>query len=80
MQNVISSTQYSTKFIDHLGLTMETINKLQLIDLIDERLLTDPYKGTKITMGQPVAAMILNDLDFMNDRLYMFPEFLERSL
>jgi hypothetical protein len=28
-------------------------------------------------MGQGVAAMIFNGLGFIDDRLYMFPEFLE---
>lgn len=33
----------------------------------------------KITIGQRVAAMILNSLGFVADRLYLFPKFLENK-
>ena len=47
------------------------------MDMIDERLPLSPDKGVHISMGKRVAAMILNGLGFMDDRLYMFPEFLK---
>lgn len=36
-------------------------------------------KGAKVTMGQRVAAMILNGLGLTDDRLYLFPEFLKNK-
>ena len=62
--------------LDHLGLVAATIDKLGFIAMIDERLPVDKNKGAKTTMGQRVAAMVLNGLGFIDDRLYMFPKFL----
>ena len=66
----------SGKVLDHLGLVAATIEKLGLIEKIDQRL---PLANPKTTMGQRVAAMIFNGLGFIDDRLYMFPEFLENK-
>jgi transposase len=66
----------SGKIIDHLGLVAVTLEKIGLIDKIDERL---PLNNSKTTMGQRVAAMIFNGLGFIDDRLYMFPEFLDNK-
>jgi transposase len=58
---------------------MATIKDLNIIEEIDSRLPIMPGKGSKISMGERVAAMILNGLGFMDDRLYMFPDFLENK-
>lgn len=71
---MISEEDISGKVIDHLGLVAATLDKIDLIKKIDERL---PIKNSKTTMGQRVAAMIFNGLGFIDDRLYMFPEFLD---
>ena len=47
-----------------------------LVQKIDARLPLSLNKGVKVTIGQKVAAMIINSLGFMNTRLYMFPKFL----
>ncbi len=65
--------------MDHLGLIAATIEDLGLIALIDRKLPLDPKMGSKVTMGQRVAAMILNGLGFTNTRLYMFPDFLQKK-
>jgi transposase len=63
--------------LDHLGLVSSVISRLKLIEKIDARIKVSKDKGAKITMGQRMAAMILNGLGFTDDRLYMFPQFLE---
>jgi len=70
--------QFSGKSLDHLGLVMDTIDRLNLINLIDELLPLSKKSGVKITSGERITAMILNGLGFVDSRLYMFPEFLEK--
>jgi transposase len=65
--------------LDHLGLVSSVISRLKLIEKIDARIKVSKDKGAKITMGQRMAAMILNGLGFTDDRLYMFPQFLENK-
>lgn len=68
---------YSSQNLDHLGLVAGTINQLNIVDEIDKLI---PLQGkTKTTVGQRVAAMILNGLGFVDDRLYLFPKFLENK-
>jgi len=71
--------QVSGKVLDHLGLVASTIEKLGLIEKIDQRIPISKAKGAKVTIGQRVAAMILNGLGFIDDRLYMFPQFLKNK-
>lgn len=53
--------------IDHLGLIASTIKKLGTIEKIDQRIPIAKEKGAKLSMGQRVAAMILNGLGFVDD-------------
>ena len=46
------------------------IDKLGLTEKVNTRLPLKENMGVKVTMGQRVAAMVLNGLGFMNDRLY----------
>ena len=73
---MITEENISGKVLDHLGLIAVTLEKIGLIKKIDERL---PLNKSKTTMGQRVAAMIFNGLGFIDDRLYMFPQFLENK-
>ena len=66
-----------TDVLDHLGLVAATIDKLGIAKQIDK--LMPLTKGAKTTMGQRATAMILNGLGFIDDRLYMFPKFLENK-
>lgn len=75
----LSEDQIKGEVLDHLGLVSATIGKLGLIEKIDQALPVSANKGSKVSMGQRVAAMILNGLGFMNDRLYMFPDFLSNK-
>lgn len=77
VHDVLSEEQVQTQNLQHLGLITAAIDKINLGNKIDVRLPLTDNKGYKVTMGQRVVAMILNGLGFMDDRLYMFPEFLE---
>ena len=67
------------KTLDHIGLVAATIDKIGLTEKIDRRIPVSHEKGAKITMGQRVTAMIMNGLGFVDDRLYLFPEFLKNK-
>jgi len=74
-----TNNQVNIKPLDHLGLIAATIAKIGLIEKIDSRVPIAKVKGAKVTMGQRVAAMIFNGLGFIDDRLYMFEEFLSNK-
>lgn len=76
---MLKEEQVQSQVLDHLGLVMATINKIGLIQQIDKHLPVSAEKVAKISMGERVAAMILNGLGFIDDRLYMFSEFLENK-
>lgn len=59
--------------IDHLGVVMGTINRLGLIELIDNRLGRDSQE--EISSGEAVAGMILNGLGFSHGPLYLMCQF-----
>jgi transposase len=75
----LEEDQISGKVLDHLGLVAATIEEMGLVKKIDERISVSEQKGAKTTIGQRVSAMILNGLGFIDDRLYMFPEFLKNK-
>ena len=78
MEN-LNSSQISGENIDHLGLVAGVIKKTKLIERIDKILPIAKEKGAKVTMGERVSAMILNALGFIDNRLYMFAEFLSNK-
>jgi transposase len=71
--------QVKGEVLDHLGIVAVTLDKLKLIDKINARLPVSKNKGSKVCMGKRLAAMILNGLGFIDDRLYLFPEFLSNK-
>ena len=75
----LTDKNVSGKVLDHLGLVSATIDDIGLVQKIDAKLPLSLNKGVKATIGQRVAAMIINGLGFVNTRLYMFPEFLENK-
>ena len=76
---MLSEDQVSSHDLNHLGLVAAVIDKIGLVKKIDERLPLEKNRGAKVSMGQRVAAMILNGLGFVENRLYIFPEFLENK-
>lgn len=77
--NSLTGENITGKVLDHLGLISSVIEEIGLIEKVDTLLPLETRKGVKVTMGQRVAAMILNGLGFMNDRLYLFEKFLENK-
>lgn len=77
--NKLTDSQVAGKVLDHHGLVSAAIEQLDLVKKIDLRLPVSEAKGSKVSMGRRVAAMILNGLGFVNTRLYMFPEFLSNK-
>lgn len=75
----IQPHQASSQVLDHLGLVSTVMHKIKLIDKIDRYLPVSKAHGAKVTRGECVASMILNGLGFIDDRLYMFPKFLENK-
>jgi transposase len=73
---ILKEAETSGQQLDHLGLVASVIKRLKLIERIDARVPVSKEKGAKVSIGQRVAAMILNGLGFRDDRLYLFPEFL----
>lgn len=73
---VYKEEDYKTQYIGHLELVASKIHELDLINFIDTRLPISMESGAKVSMGERVAAMILNGLGFIDSRLYLFPEFL----
>lgn len=76
---MLKEEDVSSQVLDHLGLVASVIKDIGLIEKIDARIPISKSKGAKLTIGQRVAAMILNGLGFMDDRLYMFPDFLQNK-
>lgn len=67
--------QASTERLDHLGLVSGVIKDLGLVELIDERIGTDPRET--ISTGESVAGMILNGLGFSSKPLSLTPRFFQ---
>ena len=76
---ILKEENASSQVLDHLGLVASVIKDIGLIEKIDRRIPISKEKGAKLTIGQRIAAMILNGLGFMDDRLYLFPKFLENK-
>ena len=76
---ILKEENVSSQVLDHLGLVASVIKDIGLIEKIDQRIPISKEKGARLTIGQRIAAMILNGLGFMDDRLYMFPKFLENK-
>lgn len=76
---ILKEENVSSQVLDHLGLVASVIKDIGLIEKIDQRIPVSKEKGARLTIGQRIAAMIVNGLGFMDDRLYMFPKFLENK-
>ena len=74
--DIFKEEQFSSAHLGHLGLVADKIDCLNIVDLIDRRLPVSKAYGAKISHGERVAAMIMNGLGFIDNRLYLFPKFL----
>ena len=67
----------TTQHLGHTGIVAAIIKELGIVERIDKRLPVSKEHGSIVTMGQRVAAMILNGLGFFNDRLYLHSDFFD---
>src|SRR4030043_448618 len=66
------SLMHTTKDLGHLGLVAGMCKELKIAETIDQAL---PSPEKQVSHGTAVCAMILNGLGFVNQRLYLVPEF-----
>jgi transposase len=59
--------------LDHLGIVAGLIDEIGMVELLNERLGTDPRE--KVSTGIAVKAMLLNGLGFVSAPLYLFEHF-----
>ena len=72
-----NAAQVKTEFLGHLGILTAVIERLGIVEKVNARISVSKEKGSKVSMGVRLAAMILNALGFIDHRLYLFPEFLK---
>jgi len=66
-----------SKVLDHLGLVAGMFEELEIGDRIDEHIAQD-FDEREVSVGQAVKAMVLNGFGFVQQRLYLTPQFFER--
>ncbi|MDJ0661433.1 MAG: DUF4277 domain-containing protein [Crocosphaera sp.] len=72
---MFSTDEISIQTINHLGLVAGIIDDIDLENIINEVVGSDPRE--LITSGQVVKGIILNGLGFTSQPLYLFPKFFE---
>lgn len=63
------------KKMDHLGIIAGVIKDLKIIEMIDARIA--PHHQESVTVGEAIAAMIINGLGFSDRPLSLTPQFFE---
>lgn len=66
--------RYRSQTLDHLGLVAGMYDEIGIGAKIDQVIAQDTDKR-QVSLGQAVKAMVLNGLGFVNQRLYLMPEF-----
>ena len=66
-----------SKVLDHLGLVAGMFEELEIGDRIDDQIAQD-FEEREVSVGQAVKAMVLNGFGFVQQRLYLTPQFFER--
>ncbi|WP_263840537.1 IS1634 family transposase [Salinibacter sp.] len=66
-----------SKVLDHLGLVAGMFEELEIGDRIDEHIAQD-FDEREISVDQAVKALVLNGFGFVQQRLYLTPQFFER--
>lgn len=69
---------YKTEEINHLGLVAGMYDELEIGTIIDKAIPQD-FEKRNVSIGQAVKAMVINGLGFVNQRLYLMPEFFENK-
>lgn len=63
------------KKMDHLGIIAGVIKDLKIVEMIDARIA--PHHQESVTVGEAIAAMIINGLGFSDRPLSLTPQFFE---
>lgn len=69
---------YKSETLEHLGLVAGMFDELGIGELVDE-LVAQDLEQRKISVGQPLRAMVLNGLGFANRRLYLTTRFFQNK-
>ena len=69
----VESSIKRTRFLGHLGLIAGVFRELEVDKFIDDKLPKE--RDHKVPHSVCILAMVLNGLGFINQRLYMFPDF-----
>src|SRR5215471_11174198 len=69
---------YRTQILDHLGLVAGMFDELGIGDVIDKATQQNPAMRD-LTVGEAVKAMVLNGLGFVNQALYLVPQFFQNK-
>jgi transposase len=67
----------ASKVLGHLGLVAGMFEELEIGDRIDEHIAQD-FEEREISVGQAVKALVVNGFGFVQQRLYLTPQFFER--
>ena len=66
----------TTTQIDHFGIVAGIFDQLGIAEVVDDKI--PKLRHHKLTHSDVIKAMIINGLGFVNQRLYLFPEFYEK--
>jgi len=69
-------SEFRTQDLGHLGLVAGMCKELRIAEMVDKVM---PPSDKQISHGTAVCAMILNGLGFINQRLYLMPEFFQNK-
>ena len=67
--------KFTTRKLDHLGLVAGMVRQLGIVKSIDDLLGSKSAVTKNVSVGECVAAMIINGLGFANQALYLVPRF-----
>jgi len=69
-------TTYTSKTLDHLGLIAGLIQEIGISELVDS-CCAEQSPDQKVSNDKALESMIINGLGFVNQRLYLVPQFFE---
>jgi transposase len=72
----METTTYTSKTLGHLGLISGLMKEIGLSELIDS-CYAEQSPDQIVSNGKALEAMIINGLGFVNQRLYLVPQFFE---
>jgi hypothetical protein len=74
MEATTAPETYESEVLDHLGLVAGMYDELQIGTRIDEHIAQD-FEEREVSVGQAVKAMVLNGFGFVQQALYLTPQF-----